>query len=326
MEKFIIGVDLGGTRIRAARLDQKLNILERVETLTLADEGGDAVIERIKEQVARVMPQDKASVVGIGVSSPGPLDPKTGTVINPPNLPGWEWVPLGESLKATFGLPVYVGNDANVAALAETALGAARGYKHVIYLTISTGIGSGIIIDGRLLLGRQGFAAETGSIIVNMPDAPVTLETLASGKGIADRVQARLKLGDESTIPEMVGGDLALVDGKIIGRAAQAGDTLALEIVTDAGRLIGLGITTLLHLFDPEIIVIGGGASELGDLLFDPMREAIQQNIIIKEYVEGLVITGPELGEDVSIYGAAALVVAQGGVMDINEVIAKLGG
>jgi glucokinase len=325
MEKFIIGVDLGGTLIRAARLDQKLNILERVETLTLADEGGDAVIERIKVEVAKVMPEDQTSVLGIGISSPGPLDPETGTVINPPNLPGWEWVPLGSSLKERFGLPVYVGNDANVAALAETVRGAARGYQHVIYLTISTGIGSGIIIDGRLLLGRQGFAAETGCMIVDMPDGPVTLETLASGTGIAQGVRDRLKLGDESNIPEMVGGNLDLVDGKIVGMAANAGDTLALEVIAEAGRLIGLGITSLLHLFDPEIIVIGGGASVLGDLLFNSMHETIQKNVITKEYVDGLVFTAPDLGGDVSIYGAAALVVTQGGVMNISDVVAKLG-
>lgn len=318
-EKSIIAVDLGGTRIRAARLDQQLNILQRVETLTLADEGGDAVIARIKQEIHKVLPEDRAGVLGIGISSVGPLDPATGTVINPPNLP-WERVPLGDELRQAFGLPVYVGNDANVAALAEAARGAARGYSHVIYLTISTGIGSGVIIDGRLLLGRQGFAGEAGNMLVHTPSGIVPLEYLASGPGIAREVVQRLNAGDESTIPERVGGTLALVNSKIVGMAAQDGDALALEVIQWAAELIGVGIVTLLHLFDPQILVIGGGVTALGDLLFDPMRQTIQKYVMTPEYYDGLVITMPELGDDVSIYGAAALVMTQGGMVSISDI------
>ena len=121
--KTIIGVDLGGTRIRAARLDRQLNILERMETLTRSDQGSDAVVERIIAEIHKVMPEDKSTVTGIGVSSPGPLDPKTGMIINPPNLPHWGYIPLGDALRKEFGLPIFVGNDANVAALAEVVTG-----------------------------------------------------------------------------------------------------------------------------------------------------------------------------------------------------------
>jgi glucokinase len=321
----IIGVDLGGTRIRAARLDRQLNILERTETLTQSDQGSDAVVQRIIAEIRKVLPEDASTVTGIGVSSPGPLDPKTGTIINPPNLPHWGYIPLGDELRNAFGLPVFVGNDANVAALAEVARGAARGYRHVIYVTLSTGIGCGIVIDGRLLLGRQGFAAEIGSIFMTINDPPEGLEYLASGLGIAREAVERIRAGDESLIQEMVHGDLQAVTGKIVGMAAQSGDRLAREVVEWAGRVIGLGLVSILHLFDPEILVIGGGVTSLGDLILDPIWATIQKHVMTPEYWNGLVITGPELGQDVSIYGAAALVITQGGMEDIGEVVAQLG-
>lgn len=324
-QETIIGVDLGGTRIRAARLDRGLNILDRVETLTQSDQGSDAVVERIIAEIHKVMPEDRSTVTGIGVSSPGPLDPKTGTIINPPNLPQWGYIPLGDALRKEFGLPVFVGNDANVAALAEVARGAARGYRHAIYVTLSTGIGCGIVIDGRLLLGRQGFAAEIGSIFMTINDPPEGLEYLASGLGIAREAVERIEAGDESIIREMVHGDLQAVSGKIVGMAAQSGDRLALDVINWAGRVIGLGLVSILHLFDPEILVIGGGVTNLGDLILDPVRSTMQENVMTPEYWDGLVVTGPELGQDVSIYGGAALVITQGGMEDIGEVIAKIG-
>ncbi|MBZ0302314.1 MAG: ROK family protein, partial [Anaerolineae bacterium] len=161
----IIGVDLGGTRIRVARLDEDLNILARDETLTLGQDGPDRVIERMIDLIGRLWPQDDI-VTGIGVSSPGPLDPLTGVVLAPPNLPGWHHVPLAQRLQQAFKVPTYVGNDANVAVLAEVARGAARGCKHAIYVTLSTCIGGGVLIDGRLLLGHRGFAGHVGHMLM----------------------------------------------------------------------------------------------------------------------------------------------------------------
>lgn len=327
MTDMIIGVDLGGTRIRAALLDSKLNILKRVETLTLADEGLEPTLGRIKEQIHKVLPEDPADkVLGIGVSAPGPLNPITGVVVHPPNLPGWEDVPLANILKDEFNLPTWVGNDANVAVLAETARGAARGYRHAIYITVSTGIGSGMLIDGRLLLGKEGLAAEIGHTILMVEDNVSTLEEEAAGPALAEQAQRHIRAGEASSMVDMVRrGNLDLIDGSVVGRAATTGDPMALRIIERCGKLVGLGIVNMLHLFNPEIVVIGGGVTNVGDLLFKPMRAAIEQYAIDDSYWKGLVITTPDLGEDVSIIGAAVLVVTDGGVEDINNVVEKVG-
>ncbi len=325
MADIIIGVDLGGTQIRAARLDHELNILVREEALTLADQGLEPTLERIKNLIRKVWPTDGTTVAGIGISAPGPLNPVTGVIVAPPNLPGWHNVPLRDILQEAFGVTVYVGNDANVAALAETARGAAQGFRHVIYITVSTGIGGGIITDGRLLLGKDGLAAEAGHIVMVVDGQVTTLEKEAAGPALARQVKARLEKGEASLVRDLVKGDLSQISGKLVGQAAEAGDALALEIVRRGGRIVGLGITTLLHLFNPEIIVIGGGVSKLGDLLFVPIREAYQQHTIDSAYWSGLRLERSALGDDVSIVGAAALVVTQGGQKDISEVIAQLG-
>ena len=312
----IIGVDLGATRIRAALLDDDLNLLERTETLTQSSEGPDAVIDRIREQIRAVWPQD-GEVRGIGVSSVGPLDPVNGVIVAATNMPGWYEIPLGQRLHDTFDVPVYVGNDANVAALAEVARGAAQGCKNAIYVTLSTGLGGGIIIDGRLLLGRNGYAAEVGSMIVIEDGQATTWEKLAAGPAIGEQAQARIAQGEESIMQAMVQGDLSRIDARVVGEAAQQGDPLAVNIVQRAGHIIGLGLTTLLHLFNPEIIVIGGSVSRMGDLLFDPMYAAIRENIIYKGYLDNLRIEMAALGEDVSLIGGAALVNTKGGVLPL---------
>jgi glucokinase len=309
MSEFIVGVDLGGTRIRAALLDTDLNILARDETLTLADEGPDQVIGRMAAVAQAVMP-GQGRVIGVGVSSPGPLNPHTGVVLAPPNLPGWHNVPLAQRLRDALGYPVFIGNDANVAVLAEAARGAARGCQHAIYLTLSTGIGGGVLVDGRLLLGQEGFAAEVGHILMVVNDRVSSLEKEAAGPALARQARALIEQGRDSLLSELVQGDLSHIDSALIGQAAQQGDALAREIVERAGRIIGIGIVSLLHLFNPQVIVIGGGVSNLGDLLFVPMRAAVEAHVIDKGYLEGLRIERSALGDNVSLIGAAALVQA----------------
>lgn len=314
----IIGVDLGGTRIRAACLDDNLNILTRAETLTLGEEGPDRVIERMIDLIHSVWPAG-APVLGIGVSSPGPLDPVTGVVLAPPNLPGWHHIPLAQRLHETFHVPTYVGNDANVAVLAEVARGAAKGCKHVIYVTLSTGIGGGVLIDGRLLLGHGGFAAEIGHMVMLINGKELRFEQEAAGPALAKHAQERIEKGASSIMQTMVDGDISRIDSKIVGQAAQRGDPLAVEIVQRAGHIIGLGLTSLLHLFNPEIIVIGGGVSKIGSLLLDPMRVAMRESVIYEGYIDRLRIEMAALGEDVSIIGAAALVHTKGGQVPLLE-------
>lgn len=320
MSDMIIGVDLGGTRVRAALLDKKLKIIRREETLTRADGGLEATLQRIKNLIHKVLPED-GKPIGIGVSAPGPLHPDTGVIVAPPNLPGWHDVPLGDILREEFNVPIYVGNDANVAVLAEVMRGAAEGYRNAIYVTVSTGIGSGIIVDGRLLLGATGLGAEAGHIIMVTGDDVSSLELQAAGPDMAEKAVKRIEAGETSIISEMVKGNLSKVDGATVGKAAHQGDSLALEVVKNCWTIIGLGMVTLLHLFNPEIIVMGGGVTtNLHNITFDPMWDAIKKHTIDDDYWKDLKIVLPELGEDVSVIGAGVLVITHGGVDDIAKI------
>ena len=252
MGKQIIAVDLGGTQLRTARYDHDLNLLQRESTLTRADLGPQATINRLIAYIDKVMPGSRDDITGIGISSPGPLNPKTGVIIAPPNLPGWNNVPLGELVAKEFGLPVFIGNDANVAALAEASKGAAQGCRHVVYITVSTGIGSGIISDGKLVAGRDGLAAELGHIPIIVEHGKVSsIELEAAGPALAGRARAALEAGAISCLAGMVAGELSRIDAKAVGLAAAEGDQLAIKTLAYAGRIIGLGIVTALLLFNP---------------------------------------------------------------------------
>jgi glucokinase len=324
MTDLILGVDLGGTRLRASLMDDDLTILKRDEVLTQATEGFDATFDRMKTMIRNVLPQDGSEILGIGVSIPGPTNPFKGVVELGTNLAGWQDIPLAKLLREEFGVPTYLGNDANVAALAEATRGAARGYRHIIFITVSTGIGGGVIVDGRLLLGKDGLAAEVGHIIMLVDGEVSTLEKQAAGPAMARQARAKIAAGEKSVIRDMVHGKLEQISGKIVGEAAWAGDKVAQAIVQRAGMIVGCGVASLLHTFNPEIVVFGGGVSTIGDLLFDPMREAIEKYSIDRAYWRNLRLEPATLGENVSIVGAGALVVTKGGVEDVTAVKAKL--
>jgi glucokinase len=317
MNRYILAVDLGGTQIRVALCDHGGQIFRRVACLTHAEEGRDAVLERMLLTIAEagdgIPPQE---IVAVGIGAPGPVNPTTGALLYGPNLPGWVDVPLRNLVSERTGRPTFLGNDANLAALAERAYGAAHGIDDVVYLTISTGIGSGIICDGRLLLGTNGLAAEAGHMIVD-PGGPRCgcgrrgcLEAVASGTAIARDVAARIKSGKKSLVGKLAGGDLARIDARIVSEAAQQGDRLAVKAFARAGRFLGMGIANLLHLFNPRMVVLGGSVTRAGSLLFDPMQETIR-SLARPPYLEGLAIAQAALGDDVGLLGAVALAVQE---------------
>ncbi len=314
MGDVIIGVDLGGTQIRAARFDDQFNVIERVANPTLAHQGGERVLERFLQTIEDAMPGDPATVAGIGVSVPGPINPHEGTIVAPPNLPPeWHNLPVRKIIQERFDRPTYLGNDANVAALAEATRGAAKGYRYVIYLTVSTGIGSGIIDDGHLLLGAQGLGAEAGHMMMAVDGTVRDWEGVGSGTAIARRAKEKLNAGAESRIRELVNGDIDSVTAKTVSQAAAEGDELALELMTYAGRMVGLGIVSLMHLLNPQIVVVGGGVTKAGDLLFEPMRQAIREYALDPAYHEKVPVVKASLGDNVALIGAAALVTTRGG-------------
>lgn len=316
MTPVIIGVDIGGTRLRAARFSPEGQMLQREGVPTRVAGGRDAVMERLYSLIASVLPENREDVIGIGMAVPGPLNPFTGVIIEAPNMPGWVNLPLRDLIAGRFGLPVYVGNDANLAALGEHRFGAGQGNDDLVYLTISTGIGGGIITGGRMLLGRDGLGAEAGHMVVD-PDGPPCpcggyghLEAVASGTALGRQAAALVAEGRAPAIAGMAGGDPARVTGEVVGKAALAGDPVARELVTRAARYIGQGITTLLHLFNPGIVILGGGVTQVGDLLFEPIRARVRELAMAPVYWENTPIVQAALGDDVGLLGALALVIS----------------
>jgi glucokinase len=315
MEKLIIGVDLGGTQIRAALADGEGRILRRTSCLTLAEEGLEPVIGRIKGAIREVMgATDRGQVQGIGIVTPGPSDPWKGIIMDAPNLSGWKNVPLKDIMEEEFGPPVLIGNDANLAALAEQRFGAGQGVADMIYITVSTGIGGGVIVDNKLLLGAQGFAAEVGHQTVEAFGPHCNcgnigcLEVLAAGPAIARRAREIIEDGAETAITNLVDGDLDKITAREVNQAAQAGDPVGIEIFRQAGFYIGVGIVNLLHIFNPSLIVIGGSVAKAGDLLFEPIRATVRQRAMASYYWENTPIVPATLGDDVGLLGAVALV------------------
>lgn len=307
-----IAVDFGGTNIRVASFDApEPPPSTQTKTATKAAEGPQAVLERLKASIQAQLPQEKRDV-RIGVGAPGPLNPRNGIILEAPNLPGWKNIPLQQTLESEFGCPVAIGNDANVAALGEWHFGAGKGTNDLIYLTISTGIGGGVIADGRLLLGAEGLAAELGHMTVD-PDGPLCgcgqvghLEAIASGTGIARRANELLAGGRSSTLQELnsEGSSITAVD---VGKHAQEGDALALEVIQHAGQAIGRHLADLTHAFNPEIFILGGGVSQLGPLLFEPVREALRSHVMHQAYTRNLKVVPAALGDDAGLIGAMVL-------------------
>jgi len=303
---YTIAVDVGGTQIRAACYPPESIIPVKIERSPTRCPDKPP-LECMFDLIRSVWPEDQ-DVEAIGVAAPGPLNPYTGVIAEAPNIPGWINLPLRQYTQERFKVPVAVGNDANLAALAEWKYGVGRGHHHLVYLTVSTGIGGGVIIDDKLLLGTQGLAAELGHITV-LPGGPMCgcghpghLEALSSGTGIVNWVKEEIEGGIVTSLVH----EHPLTAAKIAA-AARNGDELAMNAFTRAGSYLGLTIANFLHIFNPTIVVIGGGVSQSGNLLLDPMRSAMQVATLSPQYLENLTITTAALGDEVGLIGALAL-------------------
>ena len=313
----IIAVDLGGTQARAALCDADGKILRPPFKQSANAEGGvEAVYQSVIDSIRHVA-LDFSRVRGIGFGAPGPLDPWHGIILEAPNLAGMTNFPMKDRLQKDFGVPVFGGNDANLAALGEHRFGAGRGVAHMIFITISTGIGGGIIADNKLFLGWRGFAGEVGHQTIDA-NGPICncgnigcLEVMAAGPAIERDARAALRAGRQSKMNTLVGGNIDQVTGAIISQAARAGDVLANEIYDRAGFYIGLGLVSLLHNFDTQLFVIGGGvAIHAWDLIYPKMSETLTKHAF-PSMSKGVRIVPAQLGDDVVLLGAAALVKEQ---------------
>ncbi len=302
----IIAVDIGGTHMRAALYEPDHTqpiVHQRVETH--AEEPG--VYGRMETLIESIWPKD-GQVQAIGVASPGPLDPHTGYVLKTPNIGEWHNFPLAPNLSARFHVPAFLGNDASLAALGEWRFGAARGHHDVLYLTVSTGVGGGVIADDRLLQGYHGLATELGHTIVD-PDGPPCscgfaghLESFSSGPAITRYVLQELQAGANSSLK----ADDSL-SARVIADAAIHGDALAISAYRRAGEYLGIAVASFLHSFDPSIVIFGGGVSQVGPLLFDAFHASLKKRVFHPRYLEGLKIEMAALGDDAGLLGALAL-------------------
>jgi len=307
-----VAVDFGGTNIRSAYFRETEPSPEnQVKIPTQAEFGPEHVIERLVSAIKEVMPKN-AEGIRVGIGSPGPLDPNEGIIYKAPNLRGWTDVPLKARLEERLDCPVFLGNDANVAALGEWKFGAGKGASHLIYLTISTGIGGGVIIDNRLLLGARGLAGELGHITLERDGATCGcgqqghIEALASGTAIARKANESLRAGAQSSLRAIYEVDEA-VTAKAIGEAARNNDQFALALISEAGELIGHLLADLAHTFNPQIFVLGGGVSQLGTLLFDPVKLSFENHVMDPAYCEQVRIVPAALGDDAGLVGAMVL-------------------
>lgn len=305
MDNFV-AVDIGGTHIRAAAYEED-NLTPLTHKRTRSHGKKTGTFDRLVKAIQTAWPENR-NVKAIGIASPGPLDPQAGVILATPNIPEWRDFPLAENLNQVFGVPVYLDNDANLAALGEWKFGAAVEHQHVLYLTISTGIGGGVVIDDRLLHGYHGLAAELGHVTV-LADGPVCscghkghLEALASGPAIERYVREELEAG---TVSELK--DSENLNAQEIALAADRGDALAKSAFARAGEYLGIAVASFLHVFDPSIVIIGGGVSLSGDLLFDPFEASLYKHVLNPRYLENLVITPAALGDDAGLLGALAL-------------------
>jgi glucokinase len=312
---YFIAVDLGGTNIRSALFDARdSSIVKRDRVLTEADRGVESVLETIHRSIRNVMPDGGQSVCGIGIGAPGPLDPFRGIIFQAPNLPGWKNIPIRRRLEELLHIPVSVGNDANLAGLAEWKFGAGQTTNDLVYFTISTGIGGGVICGGRMLLGIRGLAAELGHVTV-VPDGPPCgcggrghLEAVAAGPAIARRAIELLQTGRASSLNgQFSSGGPSRITSQLVAQAAAGGDELARQIFHEAGTYIGRVVADCLAVFNPGVVIIGGGVSQAGDFLLEPIRQTASALAMNPSYTEGLQILQAQLGDDVGLFGAFAL-------------------
>lgn len=273
-----------------------------------AEEGLKAVVSAIADAINGA----PDGVQGIGICAPGPLDPTTGVILNPPNVPCWRNFPLAESLQKLYPAPVKVDNDANAAALAEARWGAARGYKNVFYATIGTGIGTGIVIDGKIFHGRTGSAGEGGHVSIDYRGPicncgkPGCIEVFASGTGIANRARERVSVSANSAMLDLAAGKPEEITGEIIAKAYRAGDPVATGLLSETIEMLALWLSNMIDLLDPDVIVIGGGAAELYRPFFDQLRLRIPQ-MAVNPRAHEVPVVSARYGADSGIAGGAAL-------------------
>ncbi|MDB2111305.1 ROK family protein [Clostridium paraputrificum] len=313
MKKYVIGVDLGGTKISTAISTIEGNILANVVLPTKAEEGEAAVLGRIVQSIDEVIVGSSTSIdeiEAIGIGSPGPLDAKKGIIITTPNLPFKDYN-LVQPLKEKYNIPVYLDNDANAAAIGEYMFGAGKGKNSIVYFTVSTGVGGGAVLDGKVYRGHTSNALEIGHTTVD-PNGPRCncgnlgcLEAMSSGTAIAKKGKEAVSTNVETSLKKH-----DTVTSYEVFKEAEAGDEVAKDIIDNALTYLGIGVANAIATFDPEMIIIGGGVSKAGDIVFDTVKKVVNKRCF-KSMAESCEIVPAGLGSDAGVVGAVALAIIE---------------
>ncbi len=315
-EQLIIGVDIGGTKVAAGLVNDRGEISSktRVPMVATADAAtGFGAVKAAVDAVFALAPDARRSVKGIGICSPGPLDPNTGVVLNPPNVPCWRGYPLADETTRAFGIPAHLDNDANAGGLAEAIWGAGAGYRNVFYATLGTGIGTGIVFDGKIYHGRTGSAGEGGHNTIDYRGPRCgcgkrgCVEALCSGPAIA--LRARARIGDShvpSRMLELANGFAEQVKAEHVGKAYAEGDALAIEVLEETADLLAIWFGNTVDLLEPDVIVVGGGVADLMSPFFDRIRKVTTEWSINPRSSE-IPLVMARYGADAGIAGAASL-------------------
>ncbi len=312
--KFVIGVDVGGTKVAAGIVTADGEIKHQARTPMIANSGAAAGFGAVKSVIdSLVAGAPETTIRAIGVCAPGPLDPNTGVVINPPNLPCWRNFPLAAELTKLYSVPVKIDNDANAAAVAEAQWGAGRGYRNVFYACIGTGIGTGIVFDGRIYHGRTGAAGEGGHVSIDYRGPrckcgkPGCIEILASGTAIAERARKKLSSKDtRSSLLALAHGNIEAVTSEMVGQAHADGDPIAGEILQETIGVLSLWLSNIVDLLEPDVMILGGGVAAMLSSSFDEIRSRIQQYCVNSRSGE-IPLLPARYGADAGIAGGAAL-------------------
>ncbi len=325
--RYIVGVDIGGTNVVVGTVAEDGTSMHghRTEATHLSGGPGSTV-----DQVNRLVQESLAAareelgtgieVTGIGIGSPGPLDTRRGIVLLTPNL-GWIDMPLRDRVATAAGLPATLDNDANCAVLGEWWRGAAQGGSVVVGLTIGTGIGGGIVLDGKIFHGASDVAGEIGHASIDQSGRLCKcgnygcLEAYASGPAIAKRAVEGLVAGSDSSLPDYVNGDLAAITARTVSQAARDGDAFCLDVITETAHYLGGAIANLLNIFNPDVVVICGGVTLAGDHLFDPLCNQVRRRAFRPAVLACRIVPG-SLPGTAGVFGAVASYKAQTGEPD----------
>ena len=313
---YVVGVDLGGTNVRAAVVDKSGKIVGEGRIDSRAMDGLDITIGQTITAIRMAIdnsPVDIKNIAGVGMGVPGTHKSEEGIVVWSPNFKDWNGVQLLAPIKENLGMHVYMGNDANVAALGEYAFGAGQGAKVMMMFTLGTGIGSGLVIDGKSYIGVTETAPEMGHSII-LADGPRCscgrygcVEALARRDAIIDRAARKAHLGRYTSLLEKSGHDLRYITPAMIAEAASEGDEVALETLEETGYYLGIAVSNAINILNPDKIVIGGGIAQAGDLLFDPIRRTVETNALYAP-LQACTILPAKLGDDAGVLGGAAMV------------------